>query len=130
MLYYLFEYLNAHYEFPGLRLFQYITFRTALAIIISLIITTVYGRRIINYLHKMQVGETVRNLGLEGQMQKQGTPTMGGIMILMGILIPTLLLANLTNVYVKSSLEKKLMMIMTALQKQALSALTSPLIPF
>ncbi|MBB6497886.1 phospho-N-acetylmuramoyl-pentapeptide-transferase [Pedobacter cryoconitis] len=100
MLYYLFEYLNAHYEFPGLRLFQYITFRTALAIIISLIITTVYGRRIINYLHKMQVGETVRNLGLEGQMQKQGTPTMGGIMILMGILIPTLLLANLTNVYV------------------------------
>ncbi|WP_219226669.1 phospho-N-acetylmuramoyl-pentapeptide-transferase [Pedobacter antarcticus] len=100
MLYHLFEYLSAHYEFPGLRLFQYITFRTSLAIIISLIITTVYGRRIINYLHKKQVGETVRNLGLEGQMQKQGTPTMGGIMILLGILIPTLLLANLTNVYV------------------------------
>lgn len=100
MLYFLFEYLNAHYEFPGLRLFQYITFRTSLAIIISLIITTVYGRRLINYLHKMQVGETVRNLGLEGQMQKQGTPTMGGIIILLGILVPTLLLANLTNVYV------------------------------
>jgi len=100
MLYYLFEYLNQHYDFPGLRLFQYITFRTSLAIIISLIITTVYGRRIINYLHRMQVGETVRNLGLEGQMQKQGTPTMGGIMILLGILIPTLLLANLTNIYV------------------------------
>ena len=100
MLYYLFEYLNQHYEFPGLRLFQYITFRTSLAIIISLIITTVYGRRIINYLHRMQVGETVRNLGLEGQMQKQGTPTMGGIMILLGILVPTLLLANLTNIYV------------------------------
>lgn len=100
MLYYLFEYLNQHYDFPGLRLFQYITFRTSLAIIISLIITTVYGRRIINYLHRMQVGETVRNLGLEGQMQKQGTPTMGGIMILLGILVPTLLLANLTNVYV------------------------------
>lgn len=100
MLYYLFEYLNAHYEFPGLRLFQYITFRTSLAIIISLIITTVYGRRLINYLHKMQVGETVRNLGLEGQMQKQGTPTMGGIIILLGILVPTILLANLTNVYV------------------------------
>ncbi|TKC08656.1 phospho-N-acetylmuramoyl-pentapeptide-transferase [Pedobacter frigoris] len=100
MLYYLFEYLNQNYDFPGLRLFQYITFRTSLAIIISLIITTVYGRRIINYLQKMQVGETVRNLGLEGQMQKQGTPTMGGIMILLGILIPTLLLANLTNIYV------------------------------
>ncbi|MCD0488429.1 phospho-N-acetylmuramoyl-pentapeptide-transferase [Pedobacter sp. MC2016-14] len=100
MLYYLFEYLRHHYDIPGLRLFQYITFRTSLAIIISLIITTVYGRRIINYLQKMQVGETVRNLGLEGQMQKQGTPTMGGIMILLGILVPTLLLANLTNVYV------------------------------
>jgi len=100
MLYYLFEYLNQHYDFPGLRLFQYITFRTSLAIIISLIITTVFGRRIIDYLQKMQVGETVRNLGLEGQMQKQGTPTMGGIMILLGILVPTLLLANLTNVYV------------------------------
>lgn len=100
MLYYLFEYLNQNYDFPGLRLFQYITFRTSLAIIISLIITTVYGRSIINYLQRMQVGETVRNLGLEGQMQKQGTPTMGGIMILLGILIPTLLLANLSNIYV------------------------------
>jgi phospho-N-acetylmuramoyl-pentapeptide-transferase len=100
MLYFLFEYLNQHYEFPGLRLFQYITFRTSLAIIISLIITTVYGRRLINYLQKMQVGETVRNLGLEGQMQKQGTPTMGGIIILLGILVPTLLLANLSNIYV------------------------------
>ncbi|MGY4385418.1 phospho-N-acetylmuramoyl-pentapeptide-transferase [Pedobacter sp. UYP24] len=100
MLYYLFEYLNHNYEFPGLRLFQYITFRTSLAIIISLVITTVFGRRIINYLHTMQVGEPVRNLGLEGQMQKQGTPTMGGIMILLGILVPTLLLANLSNIYV------------------------------
>lgn len=100
MLYYLFEYLNQNYDFPGLRLFQYITFRTSLAIIISLLITTVFGRLIINYLHSMQVGEPVRNLGLEGQMQKQGTPTMGGIMILLGILIPTLLLANLTNIYV------------------------------
>jgi len=100
MLYYLFEYLNQNYDFPGLRLFQYITFRTSLAVIISLLITTVFGRRIINYLQMMQVGEPVRNLGLEGQMQKQGTPTMGGIMILLGILIPTLLLANLTNIYV------------------------------
>jgi phospho-N-acetylmuramoyl-pentapeptide-transferase len=100
MLYYLFEYLNQNYDFPGLRLFQYITFRTSLAIIISLLITTVFGRRIINYLSMMQVGEPIRNLGLEGQMQKQGTPTMGGIMILLGILVPTLLLANLTNIYV------------------------------
>lgn len=100
MLYHLVEYLRQHYDIPGLRLFQYITFRTSLAIIISLVITTVYGRRLINYLQLKQVGETVRNLGLEGQMQKQGTPTMGGVIILLGILVPTLLLANLTNVYV------------------------------
>lgn len=100
MLYLLFEYLHKHYDFPGLGLFQYLTFRASLSIVLSLIITTVYGRRIIDYLHRKQVGETVRNLGLEGQMQKQGTPTMGGIMILLGILIPTLLFANLTNVYV------------------------------
>ncbi|KQC02400.1 phospho-N-acetylmuramoyl-pentapeptide-transferase [Pedobacter sp. Hv1] len=100
MLYLLFEYLHKHYDFPGLRLFQYLTFRASLSIILSLIITTVYGRRIIDYLQRKQVGETVRNLGLEGQMQKQGTPTMGGIMILLGILIPTLLFANITNVYV------------------------------
>ncbi|WP_343531539.1 phospho-N-acetylmuramoyl-pentapeptide-transferase [Pedobacter sp.] len=100
MLYLLFEYLHKHYDFPGLRLFQYLTFRSSLSIILSLIITTVYGRRIIDYLRLKQVGETVRNLGLEGQMQKQGTPTMGGIMILMGILIPTILFANITNIYV------------------------------
>ncbi len=100
MLYLLFEYLYKHYDFPGLRLFQYLTFRASLSIILSLFITTVYGRRIIDYLHRKQVGETVRNLGLEGQMQKRGTPTMGGIMILLGILIPTLLFANMTNIYV------------------------------
>lgn len=100
MLYLLFEYLHKNYDFPGLRLFQYLTFRSSLSIILSLIITTVYGRRIIDYLQRKQVGETVRNLGLEGQMQKQGTPTMGGVMILLGILIPTLLFANITNVYV------------------------------
>lgn len=100
MLYLLFEYLHKHYDFPGLRLFQYLTFRASLSIILSLFITTVYGRRIIDYLHRKQVGETVRNLGLEGQMQKQGTPTMGGIMILLGILIPTLLFANIANIYV------------------------------
>ena len=81
-------------------MFQYITFRMAMAVITSLLITTVYGRRLIDYLRAKQVGETVRNLGLEGQMQKQGTPTMGGLIIIAGILIPTLLFARLTNVYI------------------------------
>lgn len=100
MLYYLFTYLYKNHNIPGVGVFQYISFRTALSVILSLIITTVFGGRIIKYLRKKQVGETVRNLGLEGQMQKQGTPTMGGIMILMGILIPTLLLAKLDNIYI------------------------------
>jgi phospho-N-acetylmuramoyl-pentapeptide-transferase len=100
MLYYLFNYLSKNYSIPGTGVFQYITFRTAMAVITSLLITTVYGRRLIDYLRFKQVGETVRNLGLEGQMQKSGTPTMGGIIILLGILIPTLLFAKLENVYV------------------------------
>jgi phospho-N-acetylmuramoyl-pentapeptide-transferase len=100
MLYYLFTYLNKNYSIPGLGVFQYITFRTALAVITSLLVTTVYGRRLIDYLRFKQVGETVRNLGLEGQMQKSGTPTMGGIIILAGILIPTLLFAKLGNIYI------------------------------
>ena len=100
MLYYLFTYLYDNYRVPGAGVFQYITFRMAMAVITSLLITTVYGRRLIDYLRFKQVGETVRNLGLEGQMQKQGTPTMGGLIIIAGILIPTLLFARLTNVYV------------------------------
>ena len=100
MLYYLFTYLAKNYSIPGAGVFQYITFRMALAVITSLIITTVYGRRLIDYLRYKQVGETVRNLGLEGQMQKAGTPTMGGIIIILGILIPTLLFAKLDNIYV------------------------------
>ncbi|UOE48277.1 phospho-N-acetylmuramoyl-pentapeptide-transferase [Mucilaginibacter sp. SMC90] len=100
MLYYLFSYLSKNYSIPGVGVFQYITFRMAMAVITSLLITTVYGRRLIDYLRFKQVGETVRNLGLEGQMQKSGTPTMGGIIILLGILIPTLLFAKLENVYV------------------------------
>ncbi|MFC0516997.1 phospho-N-acetylmuramoyl-pentapeptide-transferase [Mucilaginibacter angelicae] len=100
MLYYLFNYLNKNYSIPGTGVFQYITFRMAMAVITSLLITTVYGRRLIDYLRFKQVGETVRNLGLEGQMQKSGTPTMGGIIILLGILVPTLLFAKLDNVYV------------------------------
>ena len=100
MLYYLFTYLYKNYNVPGVGVFQYISFRTAMSVILSLVITIIFGKRIIEFLRKKQVGETVRNLGLEGQMQKQGTPTMGGIMILMGILIPTLLLAKLDNIYI------------------------------
>ncbi len=100
MLYYLFNYLDHNFNVPGAGVFQYITFRTAMAVISSLFITTVYGRRLIDYLRFKQVGETVRNLGLEGQMQKQGTPTMGGLIILLGILVPTLLFAKLENIYV------------------------------
>jgi phospho-N-acetylmuramoyl-pentapeptide-transferase len=100
MLYYLFTYLNKNYSIPGSGVFQYITFRMAMAVITSLIVTTVYGRRLIDYLRYKQVGETVRNLGLEGQMQKAGTPTMGGLIIILGILVPTLLFAKLGNIYI------------------------------
>ena len=100
MLYYLFTWLNKNYTIPGSGVFQYITFRMAMAVITSLVVTTVFGRRLIDYLRFKQVGETVRNLGLEGQMQKAGTPTMGGIIIILGILIPTLLFAKLGNIYI------------------------------
>lgn len=100
MLYYLFNYLNKNYSIPGGGVFQYITFRTAMAVIVSLLVTTVYGRRLIDYLRFKQVGESVRNLGLEGQMQKAGTPTMGGLIIILGILVPTLLFAKLDNIYI------------------------------
>ncbi len=100
MLYHLFEYLNDHFEFPGSRLFQYISFRASMAIIVSLIISIVFGGHIINKLRRLQIGETVRDLGLEGQIAKQGTPTMGGLMILACILVPTLLFARLDNIYV------------------------------
>ncbi|NGM60358.1 phospho-N-acetylmuramoyl-pentapeptide-transferase [Sphingobacterium sp. SGG-5] len=100
MLYHLFTWLQEHFHIPGSGLFQYISFRTAMAVIVSLIITTVFGRRLINMLHRKQVGETVRDLGLEGEKQKQGTPTMGGLIIIAGILIPTVLFAKLDNIYV------------------------------
>jgi phospho-N-acetylmuramoyl-pentapeptide-transferase len=100
MLYYLFKYLDENLNMPGAGVFQYISFRAAMAIITSLIISLVLGNRIIKLLHKKQVGETVRDLGLEGQKQKQGTPTMGGLIILAAILIPTLLFAKLSNVYI------------------------------
>src|SRR3978361_2326519 len=100
MLYYLFTWLNKNYTIPGSGAFQYITFRTAMAVITSLLVTTEFGRRLIDYLRFKQVGETVRNLGLEGQMQKAGTPTMGGLIIILGILVPTLLFAKFGNIYV------------------------------
>ena len=100
MLYYLFEYLESQFNLTGASVFQFITFRAALAFIFSLLFSTVFGKRIINFLRNQQVGETVRDLGLEGQAQKSGTPTMGGIIIILATLIPVLLLAKLDNIYV------------------------------
>ncbi|SFT67972.1 Phospho-N-acetylmuramoyl-pentapeptide-transferase [Lishizhenia tianjinensis] len=99
MLYYLFQYLN-EIDFPGAGVFDYISFRAAAALITSLIISMIFGKRIINALRKQQIGESVRDLGLEGQKEKEGTPTMGGLIILSAILIPTLLFAKLHNIYV------------------------------
>ncbi|MES2330214.1 MAG: phospho-N-acetylmuramoyl-pentapeptide-transferase [Bacteroidota bacterium] len=101
MLYYFFNWLGKEFHIPGAGLFQYQTFRIAMSIILSLLIATVYGKRIIQFLKKKQIGESVRDLGLEGQAQKKGTPTMGGIIILLSILIPTLLFANLDKVYIR-----------------------------
>lgn len=100
MLYYLFEYLDKVLDVPGTGVFQYITFRSAIAIIMSLLLSTIYGKKVIGYLRKLQIGETVRELGLEGQTQKAGTPTMGGVIIIFSTLIPVLLLARLDNIYV------------------------------
>lgn len=99
MLYYLFDYLD-RMDVPGTGVFQYITFRSGLAIILSLLISTVFGKKIINFLRKQQVGETVRELGLAGQNEKAGTPTMGGLIIIVATLIPVLLLAKLNNIYI------------------------------
>lgn len=100
MLYYIFKYLDEAYNLPGAGLFQYITFRSGIAVILSLLISTIYGKRIINYLRNKQVGETVRELGLDGQVQKAGTPTMGGLIIILATLVPVLLLAKLDNIYI------------------------------
>ncbi|MBT4868690.1 MAG: phospho-N-acetylmuramoyl-pentapeptide-transferase [Polaribacter sp.] len=100
MLYYLFEYLESQFSFPGASVFQFITFRAAAAFILSLSISTIYGKRIIRFLQRQQVGESIRDLGLEGQVQKTGTPTMGGVIIIFATLIPALLLAKLDNIYI------------------------------
>lgn len=100
MLYYLFEYLDQAYDLPGAGVFQYISFRAAMAVLTSLAISLLFGKSLINILHRKQVGETVRDLGLKGQVEKQGTPTMGGLIIIAAILIPTFLFAELDNIYV------------------------------
>ena len=100
MLYYLFEYLERAYQFPGASLFAYLTFRSAVAIIFSLLVTAVLGKRIIAVLQHYQMGESIRDLGLEGQKEKAGTPTMGGLLIIFGTLIPVLLLTKLDNIYI------------------------------
>ncbi|MEI6087511.1 MAG: phospho-N-acetylmuramoyl-pentapeptide-transferase [Bacteroidota bacterium] len=101
MFYYLFNWLNKSYQIPGAGLFQFISFRIAMAVVFSLLIATIYGKRIINILKRKQIGESVRELGLQGEQQKKGTPTMGGIIIIVSILIPTLLFANLDKVYIR-----------------------------
>ena len=100
MFYHIFDYLE-QFDFPGAGMFQYITFRSACAVILSLLIATVVGKRIIRILQKQQVGEEIRDLGLEGQMQKKGTPTMGGVIILLAILVPVILFARMDNVYIQ-----------------------------
>src|ERR1700753_326090 len=100
MLYYLFTYLRDTFHLSGAGVFNYITFRIAMAIILSLVISMLMGKRLIHFLQRKQIGETVRDLGLQGEAQKKGTPTMGGIIILSAILIPTLLFARVLNVYI------------------------------
>src|SRR5690606_3426551 len=100
MLYYLFEYLDKNFDLPGTGVFQYITFRSAAAVLLSLLLSMVFGERIINFIRRKQIGETIRELGLEGQNQKAGTPTMGGLIIIFVSLVLVWLFTNLINIYV------------------------------
>ncbi|WP_435624846.1 phospho-N-acetylmuramoyl-pentapeptide-transferase [Flagellimonas sp.] len=100
MLYYMFEYLEKQYQLPGAGLFQFLTFRSAMAVLLSLLIAMIYGKRIILFLQTKQIGESIRDLGLEGQQQKAGTPTMGGLIIIMSTLLPVILFADIKNIYV------------------------------
>ena len=100
MLFYLFRYLNEHYNLPGIGVFQYTTFRAGLAVVISLLIALLFGHRLIRVLQKKQVGESIRDLGLQGQNEKKGTPTMGGLIIILAILVPVILLCRLRNIYI------------------------------
>ena len=101
MLYHFFNYINQNFDFPGSGLFEFISFRAGMAVITSLLITLVFGGRLIKFLQRKQVGESIRDLGLEGQMVKAGTPTMGGVIILAGIIVPTMLFAKLDNIYIQ-----------------------------
>ena len=101
MLYHLFQYLDRSYDLPGAGMFQYISFRSALAVILALLITITFGQGIIRFMQRRQIGEEIRNLGLEGQLQKRGTPTMGGVMILLAVLVPVLLFGRLDNIYIQ-----------------------------
>ena len=128
MIYHIYQWMQQeHLRFPGMGLFQFITFRSMLAVLLSLTITMVYGKRIINLLLKLQVGETVRELGLQGEEQKKGTPTMGGFIILLGILVPTLLFANLDKVYIKLLL---LSSVRSMTRKEFIDDLKGTQIPF
>jgi len=100
MLYHLFTYLNEHWKIPGANLFQYLSFRASMAVLLSIFMMIINGQKFIDYLRAKQIGETVRDLGLDGQIEKKGTPTMGGLLIIASIIVPTLLFANLTNVYI------------------------------
>ena len=100
MLYYLFEYLEKEFQFPGASLFTFISFRASISIILSLLISTMFGKSIINYLRSKQIGENIRDLGLKGQMEKSGTPTMGGLIIILATIVPVLLFSKLDNIYI------------------------------
>ena len=101
MFYHIFKHLGEHYDIPGSGMFQYISFRAAAAIILALLIVIIFGRKIIDFLRRKQIGEDIRDLGLEGQLQKRGTPTMGGVIILLAILVPILLFGRLDNIYIQ-----------------------------
>ena len=100
MFYFLFEYLELQYQIPGAGLFKYLSFRSALAFVFSLMISIKYGKNIINFLKNKQIGETVRDLGLDGQKEKDGTPTMGGLIIIISTIIPVILFSKVSNIYI------------------------------
>ncbi|MDA9211964.1 phospho-N-acetylmuramoyl-pentapeptide-transferase [Flavobacteriaceae bacterium] len=110
MLYYLFEILQSQFNFPGASLFSYLSFRAAVSVLLSLIISIVFGKKIINYLRRKQIGENIRALGLEGEDKKAGTPTMGGLIIIIGTLIPVILMSNLQNIYIQILIISTLML--------------------
>jgi phospho-N-acetylmuramoyl-pentapeptide-transferase len=110
MLYYLFEILESQFNFPGASLFSYLSFRAAVSVLLSLIISVIFGKKIINYLKRKQIGENIRELGLDGEDRKVGTPTMGGLIIIIGTLIPVILMSNLANIYIQILIFSTLML--------------------